>query len=735
MKIKIDVNKINDYRSLEKVIINRKNIDMIKQHALNGKKSSYLISGYRGVGKTTLVKQLEKDLNESNNEELLYLFVYMNVNNYEGQSIFLRNLIRQIYLSLSSFEKYDEFKKKNSEICNKIEKLYEQTFFEISDSLIHKKTKIFDSTIEFKMNIKDLWNKIYPVIIMLASALGEKFIPFVTNSKFVSKSIFITGTILFLKNIGVFKFILQSKVEKQEEIERKALYDDEIASYQLNTILKSLNTNGINVFLIFDELDKIEDEEVMNTFLSDIKPLILLEEANTIVISGQKLFYKMMVSGVTDDALMASLFQKTVHVSFLEINELRLVIKEYISNKNEISSNNQTEELLNFYISSLVLESKMVLRVLNNLLIQKIAWNEKTAYIDVDDETFEKYKVDNSILNIIDNIIQVQIKTLGYEDGLTDFLCYQLFIWIRIIKLKGNISFTSREILGEKEELVGYPSWVVMRREILLDNLLENLKKEEIILEINDPTTDEQIKYQWNNKTLTSIDKFNELELEFFGTFRSFEKKLRKLYSIFEVNDRMPVSLPRMVSLLIDIGVINKNLGEHIQNLVMYRNKIVHAEQLTDHERDELDFMIETTKNSEIVLNEEFVVYTIKEYFSNKEYDIIKAEKSDISDIIVSNRYNGRDVIYVNIKNTNSSSQHLYNNMFKKVEFQTLNTDRIDNKFMTIIFSKDFINSEKKIRKLYKRNENLTKKFFIFDFSEFDLDYVYECYDRVMDLQ
>lgn len=39
------------------------------------------------MGKTTLVRQVEKTVNEDK-EDLTYLFVYLNINNYESQTVF-----------------------------------------------------------------------------------------------------------------------------------------------------------------------------------------------------------------------------------------------------------------------------------------------------------------------------------------------------------------------------------------------------------------------------------------------------------------------------------------------------------------------------------------------------------------------------------------------------------------------------------------------------------------------
>lgn len=48
----------------------------------------------------------------------------------------------------------------------------------------------------------------------------------------------------------------------------------------------------------------------MIKIISDLKPLLLSDLASFIVISGQKLYYKFIMSSVLDDSIMTSIFSK-----------------------------------------------------------------------------------------------------------------------------------------------------------------------------------------------------------------------------------------------------------------------------------------------------------------------------------------------------------------------------------------------------------------------------------------
>ena len=100
-------------------------IDNIVNDLIYGCPSCYLISGYRGAGKSSFIKRVEsvleeerKKINPENESVFKYsLFIHTNFSKYEEQSFLLRKLIRGLYLSIineENAEVYEIFKNRRS---------------------------------------------------------------------------------------------------------------------------------------------------------------------------------------------------------------------------------------------------------------------------------------------------------------------------------------------------------------------------------------------------------------------------------------------------------------------------------------------------------------------------------------------------------------------------------------------------------------------------------------------
>lgn len=732
MKIDINLKNIGDFEFIKKFKINSDYIEQIKRYSQSGKSTSYLISGYRGVGKTTLVRQVEKTLVNEDKEDLTYLFVYLNINNYESQTVFLRNLIRQIHLSLISHKNYSKFKKNNFEICKELDELYEKTFYEINNSFKENRIKTSDFNFKIKVSLKQIFKQLYPVIMIFSSLHYElNFQKYLNVFPVMNILLFIFGIIMLIKNIGVFEYLKNTRYEKKDEFVRKSLYDDEIAGYKLNSILKRLFEKNIRTFLIFDEIDKIEDENTMNSLLGDIKPLILSEECNTILISGQKLFYKMMISDIKDDSLMTSLFPRVIHVKLLEISKLRLIVKKYILNPSE-----GNDKLFEYYIDSLILNSKMILRVLNNSIIKELQWSEKKEpYINISDDQFDSYETDHKILNIIEKIIHTTISSFKLEYGLSDFLIYQLFIWTRRIKLKGDQVFNASEIIGV-EDLEEYPSWIVSRRKMILDILLENMKDANLIVE--DVTNESSIdtNFRWNKHVNLNVNSsISNIELDFFESFRVLERKMRVINSL--VNDVIEKkAMSSILRDLLDASVIENSDFNDLKKISYYRNKVVHGENLNTIETNQLETMIEQLRRIEVKLNEKYIFYTLKQYFSSYEYFVKPSKVNEPFDIVVSSKNSSGNKIYFEIKQFSSGYNQILRNYLSKLK-NLIGQSSKQEKYVIILFTSNTSNTSSFLQyknDFYKRNQNLKKILFQFEIKTFDIELTYRFYDEILEL-
>ena len=88
-----------------------------------------------------------------------------------------------------------------------------------------------------------------------------------------------------------------------------------------------MKKENCNIVLVFDEVDKIENDEELTIILSEFKHLILSEDLDVIFIAGQKLLYRYINSKYIDDGLEHNVFTHTVHVPLLKISSLREIIK------------------------------------------------------------------------------------------------------------------------------------------------------------------------------------------------------------------------------------------------------------------------------------------------------------------------------------------------------------------------------------------------------------------------
>src|SRR5690606_31953378 len=73
--------------------------DDLVQDIVNGKPTCYLISGYRGAGKSSFIRKVEIEVKQRDEKSL---FVFLNFAKYEERSIVLRKLIRSFYLAIES---------------------------------------------------------------------------------------------------------------------------------------------------------------------------------------------------------------------------------------------------------------------------------------------------------------------------------------------------------------------------------------------------------------------------------------------------------------------------------------------------------------------------------------------------------------------------------------------------------------------------------------------------------
>jgi len=120
MRLEIDYTKITDapykkdtdsFFSFTKIEV-QSLVDLISK--MN--ESSYYLSGYRGVGKTSFIKKVEEELTKING----FVFIHVPVSKYDKYEILIRSFIRQFHIQFVENDLYKQFDKedKNVELKN-----------------------------------------------------------------------------------------------------------------------------------------------------------------------------------------------------------------------------------------------------------------------------------------------------------------------------------------------------------------------------------------------------------------------------------------------------------------------------------------------------------------------------------------------------------------------------------------------------------------------------------------
>ncbi|CVO29353.1 KAP family P-loop domain [Streptococcus pneumoniae] len=646
MKIKVDSKKISSSTNIKDTDNYDIEVGKIKeqliQHLLFGNNSCLLISGYRGTGKTTLIKKLEEDMQEKN-----HIFVHLNLSKYEGYSLILRKLIREIYLTLSSSKRYEQIK--NKLLKDKIELLYEHTFHEIFSSSNIKNLKEFNSALEGNFNLKVIVKNLLPLMIVLLSSLNISFDIFPKLFNHADVALLLLGISWFIIDGFKLKLKFQKGNSSLEEINRKSLYDDEIAEYHLRNMLDELKEENIKIIFVFDELDKIENETDMANLISDLKPLLLSDLASFIVISGQKLYYKFINSSLLDDSIMTSIFSKNIHIPLTTNIGLEKLFNSYV-----IDSSNISHELIENYRNSLILNSYKTIRRFNNLILQDIEWDNNESYLYIDESNLDSYKTDSIILEILTQIIETNIDSSDYDSGVKDFLTYQLFIWVKKMKLKGKTYFSNNEVFNfEDDYSEQYPVWTKFQLNEMC-NVLMNSLLDRNLLEKKAINDDEETYYKWTIQADIKIEGISNNQsqgkIKFLENMIEIEKYCRDILIDLEGNNHRysNQSLMKLVEKLVNIGVIGESwLSNKNKDLYKLSNKIRHGQTLSIKESDDITQNANYIRSLIYDLIEGYCFYIINRYLTGFGYDVnnsmyrfdIIAENNKLGDIIFEIKY------------------------------------------------------------------------------------------------
>jgi Cdc6-like AAA superfamily ATPase len=384
---------------------------------VNTNESSYYVSGYRGVGKTSFIKKVEEELTKKNG----FVFIHVCVSKYDKYEIIIRNFIRQFYFQIIESSWYKDNKGKNQTIdaiIADITILNKQTFYEVNNENIKSesvsKTRVFN----YELDIKELLVFLIPFFISII-AFSVDFtsqLPY----KIILQIMGVIWSILQFVKMGFTVTRSKTKSSEHKETE-KSFYDDDVAEYRFNNILNKLKeSSDLKPVFIVDELDKMSVKEAKKV-LHLFKSTLLSGNANFIVVGGQELYYELYSLNEIEDPILCTLFSKTIHVPLKSVYELRELFGKLVVNF-EIVDNDEKKIAYDIFINDIVHESRRLPRKFISLIKNLLVFENGKAYIDIS----ENYARPNSteMLTAIENVVD-RIKTR--DNAIKDYIIINLY--------------------------------------------------------------------------------------------------------------------------------------------------------------------------------------------------------------------------------------------------------------------------------------------------------------------
>jgi len=433
-------------------VSDNEDLQLLIQDLENGSPTCYLISGYRGAGKSSFVKKMEELIHakdkteESDCKEIVFVYSYFS--KYHSQSHLLRKLIRGLYLELRGLPSFVAIKKgEHSAKIDKqsallIENLYEKTFYDTSSSKVT--TSKEETVTVFGIDFIAMIHFLLPSLLFILFTLNLIYC-FLSSSAIFNIASLLISAFAGVKYFIQYKRSSTSTTSEQEDFNRKSLYDDEIADYHFYSVLKEFG-KFYKVVFVLDELDKVSEKH-MDKLLNEMKPHLVSGVASFIVVAGQNLFYKYNSSKSKDDALLSSIFSKSIHIPLLSREEFQSIFKNLISSNGPISEDHN--KVISGYVDWLVFKSRRVPRIFINLVRDDLRRIDGEAHLELKEEP--GYRIYSEILDSIDNIDDRDISSEGFDPAIKDFFIMQLFLRTQRMLFSRITDFSIEEISKNNE--------------------------------------------------------------------------------------------------------------------------------------------------------------------------------------------------------------------------------------------------------------------------------------------
>jgi len=299
----ININPPTDNRQVQGFFVGRKKeLKLLTNEILRRTSGAILISGYRGVGKTSLVY---KALWEAKNEDKNIIVVLLNAAQLEAEAEqksenskihprkIIENLIRRLYSSTKDINLPNDIKED-------VTKLYKKAVakeFRLLENYQRKqefsRQVIKEKAYEILLNEANIKIMIFLTSWAIAVALqftNTSLTPWTSLNKLIP--LILAFPLPYAINLWYRKKLnlkeLKEEIEKAEELYE---FDSSIGNleFDLEQLHRKFRENGKKLVYVIDELDKLDLDQVIEV-LKFFKNLFTLSDAIFIFIGGEEIY-------------------------------------------------------------------------------------------------------------------------------------------------------------------------------------------------------------------------------------------------------------------------------------------------------------------------------------------------------------------------------------------------------------------------------------------------------------
>jgi hypothetical protein len=541
IKFEVNEDKIRDvtnenlgYQYPEELIGDKNRLEgMIKNHVM----FCSLVTGYRGTGKSSFVRQVLRDIRKNEPDKEKILVINVNATKYTEYTIFIKRFIRELFLEYSNSDKKEN-------IPARLRSLYLHTFFDMRQSMKishivnkrngEKKSKKYVLEKSFSIDYSDLKDIVLfflgSIALCIIETITINYIAGIVSFIFIILFAFLKGFQINQnkKRLQEAELLLEKENTYQNENDYsvETLFDDEIAEYHLYHEIEEAMKNGRTIVFILDELDKIEDESELRKIFRELKPLFLSNYCDVILIAGKNMDKYLTNEKEESDSVVSSMFSQQIYVPLSTLQDMKEFAYKFLTSDSKVAASS-----LEKYINQKIIYAKGNKRRFINAILSDITWEGNKAYIYYND-TVSYY--DDKIFVILDEMetyLFTNYKMLHRDEAL-----YHIFDWIDEIIEMGLTPFDVENLTKNNQKY----------KEICCI-LLDKLKNAKLII-IN-----EESRYILSNAITTekantlNDDKFNNFEIErYLQVINTFTKVFSEFGEYNELSNDVSIVLSEL---------------------------------------------------------------------------------------------------------------------------------------------------------------------------------------------